>query len=1049
MNPKVVAIRPEANDDAARARILASLDESLVVEAAAGTGKTTMLVKRIANVIESGRATIDRIVAVTFTNRAAGEMRLRLRQELDGRLVKASSRGRIENALAHMEEAFVGTIHSFCAQILRERPVEAGVDPLFQELAAADAQRLFGQAFRAWFEDRLAAGSSVLRRALIRPVPDWTRSTPTERLRKAAWDLSEWRDHAAPWSRPEWNREAEADRLASLILDQSKAVKRDRKYQPLHDFATWLSRLDEVQRRDYDLLEARLLSLRADLRKAKANLQTLEWELEKFRAASGRDLAPALRDELSGVIERFEELKRSAGRLDFDDLLRKARDLVRDNRDVRHYLHRRFSHLFIDEFQDTDALQAELFLLLSSDNADEHDWRRVRPAPGRLFLVGDPKQSIYRFRKADVEVYTRVVEQLESAGAGVVRLGKSFRSVPGIQLAVNDAFAPEMTGGDSGQPTYVPLQPFQPPIDGQPSVVLLDFCETFPGERVWKGEINERLPKEVARFLDWLKHASGWRVHEGGALVPIEWRHICILFRRMKSGDRDTSREYALELEQRGIPHVLVGSKSFHEREEIAAIRAALTAIEWPDDALSVYGVLRGPLFSFSDGELFAYRLAHKLHPFAPRPDAPSEISAALDLLAELHRWRNDRPLAATLSLLLESVRAHAVFALRPGGSQVLGNVGRVVDLAREHDSKPGTSFRSFVEALEAYAGSDDSDESPRVEEGAGGVRIMNTHKVKGLEFPVVILADITTNLARDEPDRFVDSSRGLAALQLLDCLPVELQEHSEAEVARNRAEAVRVAYVAATRARDLLVIPALTDKPEGDWWLKPLERVVYSGAFRSSWIRSYELEAGLPPAAAWKTADLLSPATADPSLAWRESRSASIQKACAPSTRILTPSVLRDAPPDDLPFEVISLPRDPGRPANRRFGLLLHAALRLAGSEDIAGTVALQGRVLGATPGEIDAAVAAVGRALEHPLLLRARRAPTSLREAPVTCRLEDGSVLDGIADLAFLDEDGWTVVDFKTGESRPEFENQVRWYAYAFRRLTGKPARAVLLDV
>jgi ATP-dependent exoDNAse (exonuclease V) beta subunit len=1041
-----VSIRPEADDDAARARILHSLDESLVVEAAAGTGKTTMLVRRIANAIESGRATIDRIVAVTFTYKAAGEMKLRLRQELDGRLANTSNRARIENALAHMEEAFVGTIHSFCAQILRERPVEAAVDPMFQEVAGADVERLFDQAFRAWLEERLAADSPVLRRALVRSFRDWT--TPTERLRKAARDLSEWRDHPAPWVRLPWDRNAEIDRLSAFVLEQSKAVKRDAKYQPLHDFATWFSRSEEVQQRDYDLIEARLISLRADLRKAK--LDTLQWELEKFRTASDRDLAPALREELLDVLHRFQELKRANGRLDFDDLLRKARDLVRDNADVRRFLHARFSHFFIDEFQDTDALQAELFLLLASDDPNENDWRRTRPAPGRLFIVGDPKQSIYRFRKADMDVYARVVRQVEAGGAGVVRLAKSFRSVPGIQLAVNDAFAPEMTGGDSGQPDYVPLEPFHPPIEGQPSIAMLDFLETRPGEIPRWETIEDRLPKEVARFVDWLKHTSGWRVREGDSLVPIEWRHICILFRRMTSFGRDTSRGYALELEQRGIPHVLIGSKSFHEREEIIAVRAALAAIEWPDDALSVYAVLRGPLFSFSDAELFEYRLTHKLHPFAPRPEAPPEVAATLDFLAELHRFRNDRPLAATVSLLLEAVRAHAVFALRPGGSQVLGNVGRVLDLAREQDSKPGTSFRAFVETLEARALSDESDESPRAEEGAGGVRIMTTHKVKGLEFPIVILADITTQLVREEPDRFIDSQQGLAAVKLLDCLPVELQEEKDAEVARNRAESIRVAYVAATRARDLLVIPALAEKPDRDWWLKPLERVVYSRAFRSNWIRSYQLDADAPPPPAWKTSDLLAPGMhSDPSAAWRESRQAAVERASAPSLSVRTPSVLREPPPEPVPFEAISLSRDPGRPANRRFGLLLHAALRLASPETVPETVRLQGRVLGATPEEFAAAVPAVDLAMRHPLIERARSASKSFREAPLTCRLDDGSVLDGVVDLAYLDGDMWTVVDFKTGEGRPEFENQVRWYAFALHRLTGKPARAVLMEV
>jgi ATP-dependent exoDNAse (exonuclease V) beta subunit len=1050
VNPKVVSIRPEIDDSAARARILESLDESLIVEAAAGTGKTTVLVKRIANVIETGRATVDRIVAVTFTHKAAGEMRLRLRQELDSRLASSNNRGVIERALAHMEEAFVGTIHAFCAQILRERPVEAAVDPMFQELAGSEEARLFGQACRAWLEERLGADSSILRRAFLRPIPGWLRSTPTERLRYSAWKLNEWRDHQAPWERAEWDRRAEVDRLAHLVCSQSEAIKRDKKYQPVHDFAKWLSRFEEVQARDYDILEARLLALRADLRQSRAKLDTLEWELEKFRRDSDRDLAPALREELNGVLDRFEALKRKAGRLDFLDLLRKARDLVRDNADVRRFLHERFSHFFIDEFQDTDPLQAELFLLLASDDPGESDWRRARPAPGRLFVVGDPKQSIYRFRRADVDLYTRIVYQLEELGAGVVQLGKSFRAVPDLQTAINDAFEPDMTGdAESAQPRYIPLQRHAEAIEGQPSLVFLDFFEGPPEQAGKKIYINPQLPGEVAKFIDWLKNRSGWRVRESGKLVPIEWRHICVLFRRMKSGDNDSSRDYALELEQRGIPHVLIGSKSFHHREEVVAIRAALAAIEWPEDSLSIYATLRGPFFSFSDAELFEYRITYSLHPFAPRPEVPTEVSAVLDFLAELHRLRNHRPLAATLSLLLEAVRAPVAFALRPGGSQVLGNAGRVLDLAREYDSKPGTSFRMFVDALDDQAMSAEADESPKVEEGTDGVRIMNTHKVKGLEFPVVILADITTNLIHQEPEKFVDSDRGLAAVSLLDCLPGELSENAAKEQARNRAEAIRVAYVAATRARDLLVIPALRDEVYGEWWLHPLNRIMKSRAFRECWMKSSKLEAAPKSAPGWTTADLLAPGDPAEYREWRDERARAIANGSIPSLEILTPSLLREAPPADVPLEVIQLARDETRPANRRFGLLLHAALRLAQPDRVAEIVTMQGRILGATAQEVDAAVAAVENALGHPLLDAARRAPISLREAPLTYRLEDGRLLDGVADLAYSDEAGWTVVDFKTGENHPHFENQVRWYAFALERLTGKPTRAVLLEV
>ncbi|HEX5230493.1 MAG TPA: UvrD-helicase domain-containing protein, partial [Bryobacteraceae bacterium] len=194
-------IRTQLDDTAARQRIRTSLEESLIVEASAGTGKTTELVARIVAVVARGLTTIDRIVAVTFTNKAAGELKLRLRQELDRARdqVPEQERSNIENALEHLEEASVGTIHSFCAQILRERPVEALVDPAFEELNEQQSSRIYQRAFRSWLERQLSKGVPGLRRALVRLASRETSdsTSPIEQLQFACWKLIEWRDHPA------------------------------------------------------------------------------------------------------------------------------------------------------------------------------------------------------------------------------------------------------------------------------------------------------------------------------------------------------------------------------------------------------------------------------------------------------------------------------------------------------------------------------------------------------------------------------------------------------------------------------------------------------------------------------------------------------------------------------------------------------------------------------------------------------------------------------------------------------------------------------------
>src|SRR6202158_4500322 len=216
------SLDPRLDDCAARQRIRTSLGESLLVEASAGTGKTTELIARIVAVLASGATTIDHIVAVTFTNKAAGELKLRLRQELDCARDTAATeveRKNIEDALEHLEEASIGTIHSFCAQILRERPVEAVVDPAFEELSEQQASRLSERAFRAWMQKKLGEGSPGLRRALVRLASrdSLDSASPMEQLQFAAAKLIEWRDHPAPWRRMPFERDREIDRLIEKV----------------------------------------------------------------------------------------------------------------------------------------------------------------------------------------------------------------------------------------------------------------------------------------------------------------------------------------------------------------------------------------------------------------------------------------------------------------------------------------------------------------------------------------------------------------------------------------------------------------------------------------------------------------------------------------------------------------------------------------------------------------------------------------------------------------------------------------------------------------
>jgi len=1132
------------SDRASRERIRTSLDESLIVEAAAGTGKTTELVKRIVAVLAAGRTSIDRIAAVTFTHKAAGELKLRLREELDqarrGPEAKANAsednlviRRALEEALGHLEEASIGTIHSFCAQVLRERPVEARVDPAFEELSEPEANRIYQRSFRAWLERSLDQPSPGVRRALARMAWSWNESPPTEQLQYAGLKLLEWRDYQAPWTRQPFAREEEITTLVRLVNELAEASARPRRVddnlyrglEPVRLLARAIRDADLAGPRDHDTLEARLLKLSRDLGRGnvrkgsgdygggvlredllKRREDLLQW-IEDFRRRADAELAVLLRAEMSGLVDEYNERKQRLGKLDFVDLLIGTRDLIRSQAHVRSYLQQRFTHIFVDEFQDTDPVQAEILLLLAADDPAEANWLQVRPARGKLFLVGDPKQSIYKFRRADIELYRQVREGLSQRGVGLLSLTKSFRSVPNIQHFVNAAFETEMDG--DGHADWRPLERHRDEIPGRPSVIALPVPRPYK-TRLAQEAVNKSLPDAIAAFVAWLvapasEGGSGWRNAEGKVYGA---RDIAVLFRRRTQGGVDLTREYARALEARGVPHLLAGSKSFHHREEVETLRAALAAIEWPDDELSVFAALKGSLFAIADETLLVYRHQHgRLHPFHVAEGVVSPVVEALQILADLHRGRNRQPFAATVNALLEAARAHAGFVLRPGGRQVLANVLRVADLARTYETTGGFSFRGFVEELNTQAEKEEASEAPVLEEDSDGVRMMTVHGAKGLEFPVVVLADSTAKLAPRQPGQFIDGARGMAATRLLDCAPVELLEHEPEEARREQAEGVRIAYVAATRARDLLVVPAVGDEeyPQGGW-LQPFYKALYPlpqqfrdshaaegcPEFGASSVLERPIEYDHQPEFSVRPG-LITPRQGahevvwwDPSRlklgeeghfglrqerilqddggaslaayrAWSDQRQAATDAGSHPEFDVFVASQAAEAPPDvEISVELITAGQR-GAGSGRRFGVLVHGVLRDvaldAGADEIRHMAELHARLTGAPASEIEAACQAVANALATHLLERARKSKRCHREYPIRLRLESSRLLEGVIDLAFVEKKSWVIVDFKTdadvGEHRTQYERQLQWYAFALSKITGMPARAFLLAV
>jgi ATP-dependent exoDNAse (exonuclease V) beta subunit len=845
--------------------------------------------------------------------------------------------------------------------------------------------------------------------------------------------------------------------------------------------------------------------------------ESLLTRLQLFERNANADLAALLHIELRGAIEEYEERKRRLGALDFVDLLIRVRDLLRANATVRAYFQKSISHLFVDEFQDTDPIQVEILMLLASDDPSVSDWRAVRPKAGKLFLVGDPKQSIYRFRRADLGMYAGVKKRLEKSGALMIDLSTSFRSLPHIQNFANLAFEPLMDSDpDAQQAAYVPLKNHRAALPDQPAVVALPVPKPYGGYRGISDEaIGDSLPDAVAAYVEWLLTKSNWKVttREDPAPRDIEPRDICILFRRFETyafdGKRsDVTRKYVHCLEARGIAQLLVGGKSFHGREEIETMRTALAAVEWPEDELSIYATLHGGLFGITDEELFEYRNRYKrLKPFAIPGDLPAHLAPigdALHFIAALHGARNYRPVAETLRRLLTETRCHAGFVMRPSGKQVLANVMQLMEQARVYDEAGALSFRGFVEQLMDEAEHGRASEAPVLEEGSEGVRLMTVHKAKGLEFPIVILADITCNQIRESASRTIDGERNLAAMQICGFTPFDVLDQHMFEQARDRAEAVRLAYVAATRARDLLVVPAIADERLGGKWLSILDDALYPkssqqpqvrGAYAQfgkdatnrpydfrdradatvkpgtyafdgyevTWWNTLALNLDVPIALGIPQQELLGKEAPEGLIEadtrtyekWRDELATVVGKASAPSVVAQT-AIERSHRESAAVPEVDVITIGGAHAGGARYGTLMHAVLASidldASRDDVRRVAELQSRILGATQTEVDDVTDAVVNVIAHPMMRRAQKARALRRETPVTL-LDDGEVIEGNVDLAFEEESQWIVVDFKTdaeiGARLGMYKLQVGIYADAIAKATGKRAVPVLIKV
>jgi ATP-dependent helicase/nuclease subunit A len=812
-------------DQSARERIATALEENLCVEAAAGTGKTTVLVDRVVNVIAHGDVKVDELVVITFTEKAAAELATRVRDRLEEEAKRASGevKGRLERAASDLYRAHIETIHSFATALLRERPVEAKLDPLFEVLEGLADNLDFDAAYERFQDDLLAQPLPELERALRRGLG-------LRELRETCKHLNEHRyllklRPPAPLPDDVPRAVAElrtiADELNALLAHHNPPGD-DKAISSIEAIGKWVTELEAE-----DLVTQERMLIRGGPKPSASSGTAGNWgagkaQIKQLRESYGRLVNEAglrlqsnallgLLPHVESFVEDYEEQRRQAGKAGFDDLLFWARDLLRTSAAARDYFRGRFRAVLIDEFQDTDPVQAELALLLTSDDEPGEDWRTLACGPGRLSVVGDPKQSIYRFRRADVAVYELVRDG--ALAGGFEQISTNFRSNREMLRALNATFDQVLQAEPGLQPGNVPLaSPPDGPASRRPPIVVIEGAEDGSAD-----ELRESEARAIAALLQ-RAHDERWEIRDRRTDVwrPCEWGDMTILMPA-----RTGLEFYEDALAAGGIPYRHEGSRDFFQRDEVRDVIWVLAAIDDPTDQVALVGALRSSAFAVSDQQLVLHAAGSgRLSYFAkPGPSAP--VNAALVQLRKLHDLRGRFSLAEVVRRVVEQTRLVEFALTRPDGEQGAANLLAIVDDARIFAAAGGGGLRPFIRHLrDSMEQVEVEIEATVAEETDDVVRIMTTHGAKGLEFPIVALANLGTRpkIASEpvprEEESFLHFRVGTE--DGYGHFPTPgYQEIWEEEKEHYVAEKLRLLYVAATRARDHLLVPCVTGRDQ------------------------------------------------------------------------------------------------------------------------------------------------------------------------------------------------------------------------------------------
>ncbi len=855
------------------------IDRHLSVVANAGSGKTTVLVERYVDIIQYGDATVHEVVALTFTEKAAGELRRRIAETIQRRYGEArdpQERYRLEILREQLSSAIIGTIHSFCARLLREYPVDVptsrpdfigmggGIDASFTILEGVDQRSLIGEAVNEVFQKILGKPDHQLRQDVLLLVRMLGRNTVVTIIHHLL-SKREIADHfIRGYSRPDdeiikgWNAAVDhyldeilsAQSLTEALHELTDRVKQKHKDKIRETFDAFISASSLNARLDtFHVLWTSLLTKDHHPRKEFLDRETIEGDCGHFLAAirtaslaitpfihgmAGRDDAHRIlltsgRTFLSvfqEILTSYNRRKAENAQLDFEDLQLYVKALL-SKPEIRQKLTKTYACLMVDEFQDTNRLQYEILLLLI-DNFTS----------GNLFIVGDPKQSIYGFRNAEVEIFMHAIDEIAAHAqqpkpffwqktllpstsleqAGKVTLAESFRLLPAIAAFVNIIFAKCMDPGkNSFSVPYDPLVVARTTSSSGKVELLLPSTgiENAKGNKAGTSLYGAEEEMIVRRILSLYQEKYTITDRQTEGLRPIRFGDIAILLR---------SRTYLHRLEQAllhfSVPYVISSGGGFYQTQELYDFFNYFQFLLNSHDDTALAGILRSPFFACSDASLYRISLVEEGVDFWSKtciwttrhPEDDRQITRAVGIL------RNDLLRAGRQSLsdcILEIIGRtgyNGVAAASRRAGQHAANVKKLLQLARSFEARGFSNLYDFVERLRVLIEEEEQEGQASIDETENAVHVMTIHAAKGLEFGAVVVPYLQKDFRYDS-EPFIDSRGyiGYSVVQPVDFdkdLAVPLTEMLRQQSRRKtEAEEQRVFYVACTRARDLLVL--------------------------------------------------------------------------------------------------------------------------------------------------------------------------------------------------------------------------------------------------